>query len=126
MTATSDTTASICVDMGTTNTRLWIVHNQNIVDRIAEKVGLRDAAREHNSSILRETLARLISTSRSRATELGLQADCVLAAGMLTSSLGLCEVRHIPAPAGEEELARSLYEFSDPKITGLPVYLVPG
>jgi 2-dehydro-3-deoxygalactonokinase len=38
----------------------------------------------------------------------------------------LCEVPHIPVPAGEDELANSLYEFSDPKLTDLPVYLVPG
>jgi len=126
MTATSETTASICVDMGTTNTRVWIVQNQNIVDRIGEQVGLRDAARERNTSIVRDTLARLISMARSRAAELGLRADCILAAGMLTSPLGLCEVPHIPAPAGEEELATSLYEFSDPKVTDLPIYLVPG
>ena len=126
MTATSGTIASICVDMGTTNTRVWIVKNQNIVDRISEQVGLRDAASQQNESVVRDTLARLIATARSRAAELGLQADCVLAAGMLTSPLGLCEVPHIPAPAGEEDLARSLYEFSDPDVTDLPVYLVPG
>jgi 2-dehydro-3-deoxygalactonokinase len=126
MTATPGTTASICVDMGTTNTHVWIVNNQNIVDRVAEQVGLRDAARERNNSLVRDTLVRLISTARSRAAELGLQADCVLAAGMLTSPLGLCEVPHLPAPAGEDELARSLHDFSDPKVADLPVYLVPG
>jgi 2-dehydro-3-deoxygalactonokinase len=126
MTATSETAASICVDMGTTNTRLWIVQNQNIVDRSGEQVGLRNAARERNKPIVRDTLARLLSVASSRAAELGLQADCVLAAGMLTSPLGLCEVPHIPTPAGEEELARSLHEFSDPTVTDLPIYLVPG
>ena len=126
MTATSETTASICVDMGTTNTRVWIVKNQNIVNRISERVGLRDAVREGNKSMVRDTLARLVATARSRAAELELEVDCVLAAGMLTSRLGLCEVPHIVAPAGEEELAGSLYEFSDPRVTDLPMYLVPG
>lgn len=123
---TSGTKASLCVDMGTTNTRVWIVKNQGIVHRISERVGLRDAAREGNRSIVRDRLAKLISTARSRAVDLGLRADYVLAAGMLTSPLGLCEVPHIPAPAGEHELARSLYEFSDPKVADLPIYLVPG
>jgi 2-dehydro-3-deoxygalactonokinase len=126
MTPTSATNASICVDMGTTNTRVWIVQDHNIVDRIVERAGLRDAAREHNKSIVRDTLAGLIKTARSRVAELELQPDCVLAAGMLTSPLGLCEVPHIPAPAGENELARSLREFSDPQVTDLPICLVPG
>jgi 2-dehydro-3-deoxygalactonokinase len=123
---TSGMKASICVDMGTTNTRIWIVNNQSIVDRIGERVGLRDASRERNKSVVRDSLAKLISKARLQATTLGLRADYVLAAGMLTSPLGLCEVPHIPAPAGEQELARSVYEFSDPKVTDLPIYLVPG
>ncbi len=118
--------ASICVDMGTTNTRVWIVNDQNIVDRIAEPLGLRDAAREPSKPIVRDTLAKLIATACSRAAALGLQPQCVLAAGMLTSPLGWYEVPHLLAPAGEHELATSLYEFSDPPITGLPIVLVPG
>jgi len=118
--------ASICVDMGTTNTRVWIVNDQNIVDRIAEPLGLRDAAREPNQPIVRDTLATLIAMACSRAAQLGLQPQCVLAAGMLTSPLGWCEVPHLLAPAGEHELATSLYEFSDPPVTGLPIVLVPG
>ena len=126
MTATSDTVASICLDTGTTNTRLWIVHNQAIVDRIAEPVGLRDAAREPNQPIVRDALAKFIATARSRSAALGLRADHVLAAGMLTSPLGLCEVPHLLAPAGEQELAKALHRFSDSKVADLPIYLVPG
>jgi len=45
---------------------------------------------------------------------------------MITSSLGLAEVPHIEAPAGLEDLARSVerHNFSD--ITEYPVYLIPG
>lgn len=48
MTASSGTQASICVDRGTTNTRVWIVKDKNIVDRMGERIGLRDAAHERN------------------------------------------------------------------------------
>jgi 2-dehydro-3-deoxygalactonokinase len=112
--------------MGTTNTRVWIVKDGNTIERIAEQVGLRDAARERSKSLVRDALGPLLSKVRSRAVGLGLDVECILAAGMLTSLLGLCEVPHILAPVGEMELAKSLHRFSDPKITDLPIYLVAG
>jgi 2-dehydro-3-deoxygalactonokinase len=126
MTRTHTANATICVDMGTTNTRVWIVNDGNIVERISEQVGLRDAARERNKSLIRDALRTLIAAARARATQRNLQAECMLAAGMLTSPLGLCEVPHIPTPAGERELAQSLHKFTDGEISDLPVYLVPG
>jgi len=126
MSVASPSKASICVDMGTTNTRVWIVESGNIVERIDEQAGLRDAARERDNGIVRERLARLIATAQTRAKAAGLHPHCVLAAGMLTSPLGLCDVSHLAAPAGERELAMALHEFSDARVTDLPVYLVPG
>jgi 2-dehydro-3-deoxygalactonokinase len=117
---------TICVDMGTTNTRIWIVHEGNIVTRIDDQVGLRDAARQKNPLLVRDALSTLLSTARTRAAALNLDVECVLAAGMLTSPLGLCEVPHLVAPAGEHELARSLHKFCNPAVTDLPIYLVPG
>lgn len=126
MSATTSTQTSICIDMGTTNTRVWLVRGDAVVDRMTEPIGLRDAARDPHQPVVRDTLAKLITAAHSRAAALGLEAHHVLAAGMLTSPLGLCEVPHIPAPAGEVELARALHQFSDPRLTDLPVYLVPG
>ena len=126
MIPTADSTASICVDMGTTNTRLWLVQQGAIVDRFTEPLGLRDAARQRSSSIIRDRLASLLATASSRAATLGLRASHILAAGMLTSPLGLCEVPHVSAPAGERELAKALRQFSDPEVADLPIYLVPG
>jgi 2-dehydro-3-deoxygalactonokinase len=126
MATTPKTKATICVDMGTTNTRVWIVKEESIVERITEQVGLRDAARERSRSLVRDALQALLAKACSRAHELQLDVECVLAAGMLTSPLGLCEVPHIVAPAGEMELAKSLYKLSDPNVTELSIYLVPG
>jgi 2-dehydro-3-deoxygalactonokinase len=112
--------------MGTTNTRIWLVNNGSIVERITEQVGLRDAARERNPSLVREALRSLITAAFARAAALQLQPECILAAGMLTSPLGLCEVPHLVAPAGERELSQSLVRFSDPSVSALPIYLVPG
>jgi 2-dehydro-3-deoxygalactonokinase len=126
MTTTEASHAVICVDMGTTNTRVWIVNNGNIVERVVEQVGVRDSARQGSKSLVRDTLRGLIASARATAARLNLRVDCVLAAGMLTSSLGLCEVPHIAAPAGEAELVRALHKFASPEVSELPIYLVPG
>jgi 2-dehydro-3-deoxygalactonokinase len=126
MTKISASNAVICVDMGTTNTRVWIVSNGNIVERVVEQVGVRDSARQGNNFLVRDALRGLIASARTTAAKLNLRVDCVLAAGMLTSSLGLCEVPHISAPAGESELVRALHKFSNPDVADLPIYLVPG
>jgi 2-dehydro-3-deoxygalactonokinase len=126
MAIVSQSNVIICIDMGTTNTRVWLVHEGNIVDRISEQVGLRNAAWARNNSLVQDALRILITDARSKAAKFDLHPECVLAAGMLTSPLGLCEVPHISAPAGERELAKSLHIFSDPKVTDLPIYLVPG
>ena len=54
------------------------------------------------------------------------RASCVVAAGMITSPLGLVEVPHVRAPAGKSELAARVerHQFFD--VTDLPVWLVPG
>jgi 2-dehydro-3-deoxygalactonokinase len=126
MTSASPAKATICVDMGTTNARLWIVQGATIVARLVDQVGLRNAARERDPAPVRAALACLIVKARSQAAEFHLDVDSVLAAGMLTSPLGLYQVPHLVAPAGENELARSIRKFSDPEVTDLPIYLVPG
>jgi 2-dehydro-3-deoxygalactonokinase len=45
---------------------------------------------------------------------------------MITSSLGLAEVPHVPAPAGLAELAAATRRYAFPDVTDLPVLLVPG
>ena len=36
----------VCVDMGTTNTRVWLVHGHEVVARAQSNVGVRDTARD--------------------------------------------------------------------------------
>jgi len=116
----------ICVDMGTTNTRAWLVAERKIVARRDASVGVRDSARTGSTQVVRDTLRDLVRVLQTEAEHLGLRPGLVLGAGMITSSLGLLEVNHVLAPAGEDELAASIREVSHPQVTDLPVWLVPG
>jgi len=115
---------SICIDAGTTNTRVWLVCGEQIIARAGAMVGVRDTAREGSSERLYATLRDLIAEVSAHCESR--EPAFVAAAGMITSALGLVEVPHITAPAGIAELAANVSHCEFPAITQLPVLLVPG
>ena len=116
----------VCVDAGTTNTRVWLVAGHKILARREATIGARDTARDGHSRALRGTLRDLIGTVRAR-TPLGTPAPLLVdAAGMITSPQGLCEVPHVAAPAGAAELAAGARVSLLTDVTDVPILFVPG
>lgn len=122
-----ETLCAVCVDMGTTNTRVWLTHGDRVLARANAAVGVRDTARDGSHERVRQALHDLIGKVRADGRGVGSPTPkCVIAAGMITSPLGLVEVPHVAAPAGLTELAARIERRSFPEITDLPVLLVPG
>jgi 2-dehydro-3-deoxygalactonokinase len=121
-------TCLICVDAGTTNTRVWLTAGDHVIARAQTGVGVRDTARDGSSARLRGALRELINQVRDDSRHRGFaeSPDCVIAAGMFTSPLGLAEVPHVPAPADLNDLAAATRRYSFPDITDLPILLIPG
>ena len=113
---------AICVDMGTTNTRVWLVCGDEIVVRAQKNVGVKVATKDGST---RQILKQMISEVLAQVGEAH-QPECIAAAGMITSGLGLKEIPHVPAPAGFSEIVRAseCHRFRD--ISNLPFVLVPG
>jgi 2-dehydro-3-deoxygalactonokinase len=110
--------------MGTTNTRGWLLAGKEIVARERAPIGVRDSARTGTTDIIHRTLKDLFRALLDQA--LDHKPAIILGAGMITSSLGLLEIDHVPAPAGEQELAYGMRRLLNPQITELPIWLVPG
>ncbi len=116
---------AVYVDMGTTNTRAWLMEGSGLIARESAPVGIRDSAREGSPKVIRDGLRELIAKLRDNNS-----VDCkpthISAAGMISSSLGLSEVPHVAAPAGLDELAAASqwHHFED--VSELPILLVPG
>ncbi|NDD63255.1 MAG: 2-dehydro-3-deoxygalactonokinase [Acidobacteria bacterium] len=125
---TSPPACLIGIDTGTTNTRVWFLNGAEVVAASRVGVGVRDTAREGSPRLLHEALQRSIAEVRAaaRANGIAVTPAAVIAAGMITSPLGLKEVPHLPAPAGGRELAMGLHVCHLPGITDLPIWLVPG
>lgn len=122
---------AVYVDMGTTNTRVWLADGNRVVARAKASIGVRDTAREGSSAKARTALCDLITQvrsagERSSTTSAACVPSHVIAAGMITSPLGLCEVPHVRAPAGLAELAARVEQHYLPDVTDLPILLVPG
>ena len=116
----------IGVDLGTTNTRVWLIHGAVAVERLTAEVGVRDTARTGNNTRLKSTLRSLIIQQQHRARERGLHPSFVIGAGMLTSALGLKEIPHISGTIGIEELRENVVTRIFPDVTDLPFLLIPG
>lgn len=121
---------AIYIDTGTTNSRVWLMRGELVLARANALIGVRDSAKDGSTERLRMALRDLIATVRAEASPTAPAApaapDRVIAAGMITSSLGLADVPHIPAPAGIAELAAATKVHHFPEVTDLPVLLVPG
>lgn len=118
---------AIYVDTGTTNTRGWLMCGDAILARARKPVGVRHTARDRAPAKLHAALKELIGELQSEADALQTPIPtCIVAAGMISSPLGLAEVEHVQAPVSAAEIARASRVFNFPEITELPIFLVPG
>jgi len=117
---------AIYVDLGTTNTRVWLMRGNTILTRVRKPSGVSDTARDGSNTRIRATLKQSIEDVLNQTDDTSCQPACVVAAGMIGSPEGLVELPHVSAPAGIRELAAGARWFEFPEITELPILLVPG
>ena len=116
---------TICVDMGTTNTRVWLLCADQIVASAKQANGVRVSASEGSTGKIIAVLQEMILEVSSHGGD-GHQPSAIAAAGMITSSLGLSEIPHVTGPAGLSELAGAAQWHNFREISNLPFLLVPG
>lgn len=113
----------LAVDMGITNTRVWLVRDNRVVGRAHEPVGVRSTSISGDSSLLHRTLRNAIRSLEKKAH---CTPQCVLAAGMITSAEGLYELPHVVAPAGKDLLSKHIKMKVFDDICEYPFFFVPG
>lgn len=114
----------ITIDGGTTNTRISLVQNDQVVDTRKFSVGARKGITD--KTLLKETVKQGIGEilSKHGMRESGITR--ILASGMITSEFGLVSLPHIPAPAGIAELHSSMYETVLEDISEIPFAFIRG
>jgi 2-dehydro-3-deoxygalactonokinase len=88
-------------------------------------VGVRNTAIDGDNRALAEGIREtILQLTRENPFHEGPQI--VIAAGMITSNLGLHEVKHIQAPAGLFELASNIQEKRFEDLKDVAFYFIPG
>jgi 2-dehydro-3-deoxygalactonokinase len=125
---THDEGAVICLDMGTTRTRAWVLDATRILARQAIDFGVRDLAHGEKNHLLKCHLLPLIAATVGNARRNGLRTEpvSIIAAGMIGAPQGVQEVPHILASAGVEELRAGIRQIELPDVFSLPLRIVPG
>lgn len=112
----------ITVDGGTTNTRVSLVSGERIVDTKKMKVGAGNRDTELLKSSIKEAINALLSENGYTEGDI----ERILASGMITSEYGLCNLPHVTAPAGIEELHASVHEVVIDEISPVPFVFIRG
>lgn len=114
----------IAIDGGTTNTRVRLVCNYKICDTEKQNIGARQGCENPTcyKNAIRESIQAILKRNGLREEDI----TAILASGMITSEGGLCNLPHLPAPCGIEELAENLFEKTLPAISSVPITFIRG
>nr|PZN03414.1 MAG: 2-dehydro-3-deoxygalactonokinase [Bacillota bacterium] len=114
------------IDGGTTNTRIYLFREGEIVASSRLPIGVRDAAMAGKKDGLinevRKAIENLLKESKIEYRDIRL----VVASGMITSNLGILEVPHITAPVAIDDLIKFSRYLVLPEFFDLPFLFVPG
>lgn len=116
----------IAIDGGTTHTRIWVidVQTQAVLYSDRAAIGARDGTSAEGRARIATGIADLIRRAITECENKGIAVGPAFAAGMIGSPQGLCEVPHVPAPAGLAELAAGVALVDLPG--GFQLSIVPG
>lgn len=111
----------ITIDAGTSNLRIRIVEENKIIFERKENYGVK-IGKENFQNNLYKVLKEVIEKNKLKKEEI----ECILASGMITSSLGLMEIEHLHIPVSVRKLAQNIkkirfFEFEINLITGVKV-----
>ncbi len=114
----------ITIDGGTTNTRIYFVSDNEIVQTVKLSIGAKDNADGSDTYKIqiKESIQKILNDNLLNSNDI----ECVLASGMITSEFGLCNLPHIEAPAGINELNKGLHKTLISEISEIPFVFIPG
>ena len=113
----------ITLDGGTTNTRLYLVEDNNILDSKSLGIGCgnKESPLQYSERI-KNGIRDLLSKNSLSENDI----HRILASGMITSELGLMSLAHRTAPAGIGELCENSKEVALEEISKIPFFFISG
>lgn len=115
----------LIMDMGTSNTRLWLCEGDKTLGAKKGAFGA-GSSKSHGKEFLFDSLKNLIAELLTECSANESGVEYIFVSGMAGSNIGLYDLPHIPLPANIGTLAENLKEVSLPEITEIPFVFVPG
>ena len=115
----------LVMDMGTSNTRLFLCNGTAVIDGLKEGFGAK-LGKTQGREVLYSNLRLMILELLQKHTLTENEIECLVASGMAGSEMGLCEIPHLPLPADETKLADGVTKKSIPDVTSIPFWFVAG
>jgi 2-dehydro-3-deoxygalactonokinase len=117
----------IIIDSGSTQTRLYLLRDEEIVAEHLLAVGV-NSGKARSQGNFRDAIAAGISELLHANQLTTGDVRFAIASGMITSNLGLLEIPHITAPVSLEQLVSRVVKVKDPAILplDLEIRFVPG
>jgi 2-dehydro-3-deoxygalactonokinase len=114
----------LAVDSGTTNSRIWLMQDKKIITKKQIPAGVRDSAISGDNRVLVHAIQQAVLELRNGAGSA--KPEIAVAAGMITSNLGLHEVKHVQAPAGIAEVAAGVQSRRYEETEEILFHFIPG
>jgi 2-dehydro-3-deoxygalactonokinase len=116
----------ITIDTGTTNTRVCLWNKYEFVASIQKPVGVRNTSIDGNNTQITQSISDAFAELLLKQKIDDSAIRLVLAAGMITSNLGLVEVPHLIAPAKKIDFSNGIHSEVIPAICPQPIHFIPG
>ena len=114
----------ITIDGGTSTTRVSLLENKTLI--ATQKPPVSVGKCKHDKPALVRGIKDAINDLLTKHKLLESDVCAILASGMITSEYGLCELSHLPAPAGIAELHDAMNSVFIPEISNIPFFFLRG
>lgn len=115
----------IAMDMGTSNTRLWLCENLEVRHFVKIPIGA-GITKTKGKDFLFAEIKNLITTLLTESNTKICDVEYIITSGMVGSELGLKEIPRIQLPADISSLTKNLQKHTLPEITPIPFLFVSG
>lgn len=116
----------VYMDSGTSNTRLYLVENFQLVDMCKANLGSKDSSIARDNSVLIKGLKELYDNILKRNSLSDKDIKCIYASGMVTCPHGIYEVPHMVAPVNLKKLCQEIYVHNEQSYFKRPIHLIRG
>ncbi len=113
-------------DCGTTNTRGYLLKDNQIVQQAAEHIGAKNVALEKDNHRLIQELFAIYTSLLKEERISDADVQSIYLSGMVSSPSGIVEIEHLSTPISREQLKGSIVEYYDTKFFQRSLNLVPG